>query len=112
MGDNVLSPLLRLSAHILGHHLIIILHQRNALESYFKEKFRYRGHFDSQKSFKLLNFVNSLFLPMQLMLMCGTICRHFNNKRPTGLNGHLSIRDFTLASCQMGSNVYQQPIIE
>ena len=28
------------------------------------------------------------------------------NKRPTGLNGHLSIRDSTLTSCQKGS--YQQ----
>ena len=25
------------------------------------------------------------------------------NKRPTGLNSHLSIRDFTLTSCQKGS---------
>ena len=24
----------------------------------------------------------------------------WHNKRPTGLNGHLSIRDFTLTSCQ------------
>ena len=35
------------------------------------------------------------------------------NKRPTGLNGHLSIRDFTLASCQKGSYLYIiSPIIE
>ena len=30
------------------------------------------------------------------------------NKRPTGLNGHLSIRDFTLTSCQRGSYLYYQ----
>ena len=36
-----------------------------------------------------------------------------NNKRPTGLNGHLSIRDFTLTSCQKGSYLYINiPIIE
>ena len=35
------------------------------------------------------------------------------NKRPTGLNGHLSIRDFTLTSCQKGSYLYiNSPIIE
>ena len=35
------------------------------------------------------------------------------NKRPTGLNGHLSIRDFTLTSCQKGSYLYiNVPIIE
>ena len=35
------------------------------------------------------------------------------NKRPTGLNGHLSIRDFTLTSCQKGSYLYiNNPIIE
>ena len=28
------------------------------------------------------------------------------NKRPTGLNGHLSIRDFQLTSCQRGSYLY------
>ena len=31
------------------------------------------------------------------------------NKRPTGLNGHSSIRDLTLTSCQKGSYLYQQP---
>ena len=37
----------------------------------------------------------------------------FSNKRPTGLNGHLSIRDLTLTSCQKGSNLYiNSPIIE
>ena len=36
-----------------------------------------------------------------------------NNKRPTGLNSHLSIRDFTLTSCQKGSYLYiNSPIIE
>ena len=36
------------------------------------------------------------------------------NKRPTGLHGHLSIRDFTLTSCQKGSYLYIiiSPIIE
>ena len=35
------------------------------------------------------------------------------NKRPTGLNGHLSIRDFTPTSCQKGSYLYiNNPIIE
>ena len=35
------------------------------------------------------------------------------NKRPTGLNGHLSIRDFTLTSCQKGSYLYiNSPIIK
>ena len=35
------------------------------------------------------------------------------DKRPTGLNGHLSIRDFTLTSCQKGSYLYiNSPIIE
>ena len=35
------------------------------------------------------------------------------NKRPTGLNGHLSIRDFTLTSCQKGSYLYiNSPIKE
>ena len=34
-------------------------------------------------------------------------------KRPTGLNGHLSIRDFTLTSCQKGAYLYiNSPIIE
>ena len=36
-----------------------------------------------------------------------------DNKRPTCLNGHLSIRDFTLTSCQKGSYLYiNSPIIE
>ena len=35
-----------------------------------------------------------------------------NNKRPTGLNGHLSIRDFTLNSCQKGAYLHiNSPII-
>ena len=35
------------------------------------------------------------------------------NKRPTGLNGHLSIKDFTPTSCQKGSYLYiNNPIIE
>ena len=35
------------------------------------------------------------------------------NKRPTGLNGHLSIRDFTMTSFQKGSYLYiNSPIIE
>ena len=35
------------------------------------------------------------------------------NKRPTGLNGHMSIRDFTLTACQKGSYLYiNSPIIE
>ena len=35
------------------------------------------------------------------------------NKRPTGLNGHLSIRYFTLTSCQKGSYLHKKgPIIE
>ena len=34
------------------------------------------------------------------------------NKRPTGLNGHLSIRDFTLASSQKGSYLYINRINE
>ena len=33
------------------------------------------------------------------------------NKRPTGLNGHLSIRDFTLNSCQKGAYLYLSSII-
>ena len=34
------------------------------------------------------------------------------NKRPTGLNGHLSIRDFTLNSCQKGAYLHiNSPII-
>ena len=34
------------------------------------------------------------------------------NKRPTGLNGHLSIRDFTLNSCQKGAYLHiNNPII-
>ena len=28
------------------------------------------------------------------------------NKRPKGLNGHLSIRDFTLSSCQKGAYLH------
>ena len=37
----------------------------------------------------------------------------YTNKRPMGLNGHLSIRDFTLTSCQKGSYLYiNSPIIE
>ena len=37
----------------------------------------------------------------------------FLNKRPTGLNGHLSITDFTLTSCWRGSYLYiNSPIIE
>ena len=37
----------------------------------------------------------------------------FKNKRSTGLNGHLSIRDFTLTSCQKGSYLYiNSPNIE
>ena len=31
---------------------------------------------------------------------------HCLNKRPTGLNVHLSIRDFTLTSCHRGSYLY------
>ena len=39
--------------------------------------------------------------------------KSYLNKRPTGLNGHLSIRDFTLTSCQKGSYLYiNSPIIE
>ena len=35
-----------------------------------------------------------------------------SNKRPTGLNGHLSIRDFTLNSCQKGAYLHiNSPII-
>ena len=35
------------------------------------------------------------------------------NKRPMGLNGRLSIRDFTLTSCQKDSYLYiNSPIIE
>ena len=35
------------------------------------------------------------------------------DKRPSGLNGHLSIRDFSLTSCQRGSYLYiNSPIIE
>ena len=30
----------------------------------------------------------------------------YNNKRPTGLNGHLSIRDFTLNSCQKSAYLH------
>ena len=30
----------------------------------------------------------------------------FDNKRPTGLNGHLSIGDFTLTSCQKGAYLH------
>ena len=42
-----------------------------------------------------------------------TLCQVWLNKRPTGLNGHLSIRDFTLTSCQKGSYLYiNSPIIE
>ena len=38
---------------------------------------------------------------------------HIYNKRPTDLNGHLRIRDFTLTSCQKGSYLYiNNPIIE
>ena len=34
------------------------------------------------------------------------------NKRPTGLNGHLSIRDFTLTSFQKGAYLHiNSPII-
>ena len=34
------------------------------------------------------------------------------NKRTTGLNGHLSIRDFTLNSCQKGAYLHiNSPII-
>ena len=33
-------------------------------------------------------------------------CRLAENKRPTGLNGHLSIRDYTLTSCQKDSCLY------
>ena len=34
-------------------------------------------------------------------------------KRPTCLNGHLSIRDFTLTSCQKGAYLHiNSPIIE
>ena len=33
------------------------------------------------------------------------------NKRPTGLNGHLSIRDFTLNSCQKGAYLHLSSII-
>ena len=34
------------------------------------------------------------------------------NKRPTGVNGHLSIRDFTLNSCQKGAYLHiNSPII-
>ena len=37
----------------------------------------------------------------------------FKNKRPTGLNGHLSIGDFTPTSCQKGSYLYiNSPIID
>ena len=36
-----------------------------------------------------------------------------SNRRPKGLNGHLSIRDSTLTSCQNGSYLYiRYPIIE
>ena len=35
------------------------------------------------------------------------------NKRPSGLNGHLSIRDFTLTSCQRCSYLYiNSPVID
>ena len=35
------------------------------------------------------------------------------NKRPTGLNGHLSIRDFTLNYCQKGAYLHiNSPIIK
>ena len=39
--------------------------------------------------------------------------KDFENKRPTGLNSHPSIRDFTLTSYQRGSYLYiNSPIIE
>ena len=51
--------------------------------------------------------------PSLQSLPTGRIALQIINKRPTGLNGHLSIRDFTLTSCQKGSYLYiNSPIIE
>ena len=60
---------------------------------------------------------NTLFMQTVVKivdLLC-KYCESFpiENKRPTGLNGHLSIGDFTLTSCQKGSYLYiNSPIIE
>ena len=45
------------------------------------------------------------YIYMKLMTLMNSLREV--NLRSTGLNGHLSIRDFTLTSCQRGS--YQQP---
>ena len=61
-------------------------------------------------------FFFSYYLPLDKGMVL-----HLNNiestlqkdKRPTGLNSHLSIRDFTLTSCQRESYLYiNRPIIE
>ena len=58
-------------------------------------------------------YVCILFVNMWMHLMLSLINHIKRNKRPTGLNGHLSIRDFTLTSCQKGSYLYiNSPIIE
>ena len=58
------------------------------------------------------NEVSCLFSRGDNFVNCENTSTKFN-KRPTGLNGHLSIRDFTLTSCQKGSYLYiNSPIIE
>ena len=53
----------------------------------------------------------SFIFPKNLCLIMRVL--ELINKRATGLNGHLSIRDFTLTSCQKGSYLYiNRPMIE
>ena len=61
--------------------------------------------------FSLVEIVPTVYNKWDLMMSgpASLAVISFIKKRPTGLNGHLSIRDFTLTSCQKLICVYQQP---
>ena len=51
----------------------------------------------------MLNFTFTFNITIDIINLVSLL--QIQNKRPTGLNGHLSIRDFTLTSCQRGSDM-------
>ena len=69
-------------------------------------------------SYKIVNFMT----PGEGALVLGrghvrqiVKMHYFFNKRPTALNGHLSIRDFTLTYCQIAYplyDLYGQPLAQ
>ena len=83
--------------HILKNHMIL---QQEA----------HRPHHSPEEEF--INIFKIILLFSYYLPLEKDMAAHLN-KRPTGLNGHLSIRDFTLTSCRKGSYLYiNSPIKE